>query len=184
MIRSSQRQDLHTEGYGPPGCPDELWGPPPPQLRQDLYGRDFLYYVHGSDRSGDGADTAGTWTVESGQVKKFSELRRFRDIRTATGDMADEIHVIVTLAGRDETIRGPLVLHYKRLGKRWRLSSVEPRDGDRRHAFTFERIRNSDGAVIAEMSPAPPRPDPTPFTPRPEPWIKPLGVDSAVIQAE
>lgn len=159
-----------------PSAPDQLWGPPPKQVRGDLDGRDFIYFVHG--------DTAGTWSVQNSQVEAFGELRRFRDIKSATGDKADEIHVMVTLAGRDETIRGPLVLQYKRLGKGWRLSSVTPRDGDRRHDFTFERIRNSDGKVIAEMSQAPPRPDPTPFTPRPKPRTKFLGEGKTAIQAE
>jgi len=128
-------------------------GPSIEQMRQDLMGRDVLYYYNSRARRSYGEINAGMWSVGEGELEDFVVVRRFPNLKRSYGERTDEVHALVTLEGTDERIRGVLVYQYIKLDTTWKLLQLGARDGDRRHDFSFERIRKSDGKVVSRMSP-------------------------------
>ena len=116
-------------------------------------GRDVLYFIDGKARRSADGITAGIWTVGEGELKDFTIVRRFPNIKRSYGERTDEVHALVTLEGTDQRIRGVLVFQYIRLDPIWKLLLMGPRDGDEHHDFSFERIRTSDGTVLTRMTP-------------------------------
>jgi hypothetical protein len=126
------------------------------RLRHDLVGRDVLYYANTRGRrTRDGAEV-GIWTVSEGEIKDFVIVRRFPNIKRIYGERTDEVHTLVTLEGTEQRIRGLVVFQYikEESPQGWKLYLMGPRDGDINHDFSFERIRLTDGKVIARMAPA------------------------------
>lgn len=132
----------------------------------DLVGRSFLYFVGGTSRNTHDDRMVGVWTVGEGELEDFVILQRFPRLKRTYGDRTDEIHALVTLAGGDQRIRGALAFQYVKQEKGWDLYLLGPRDGDRYHDFSFERIRTTDGKVTAAMAPANPPAGPWRFAPK------------------
>jgi hypothetical protein len=141
-------------------------GPQAAQIEHDLIGREVFYFYNRSARSSPDGNEAGIWKVAEGEIKDFEIVRRFPNLRKSYGDRTDEVHALVTLAGTEQKIRGVLAFQYILDEKGWYLLKMGPRDGDQHHDFSFERIRLSDGKVIAPMSPANPPTGPWRFPPR------------------
>ncbi|MGH7497719.1 MAG: hypothetical protein ACREL3_02585 [Gemmatimonadales bacterium] len=142
-------------------------GPPTAQIKSDLVGRAFIYFISGNDPNWHHDRMVGIWTVGEGELQEFEILRRFPNLKRTYGERTDEIHAMVTLTGAGQKIRGVLVFQYAKGEKGWDLYLLGPRDGDRHHDFSFERIQTSDGKVIAAMAPANPPIGPWRFAPTP-----------------
>jgi hypothetical protein len=131
-------------------------GPAEARVRHDLIGRVVLYYADTRARRRPEGIDVGIWKVEAEDIKDFTIVRRFPNIKRLYGERADEVHALVTLEGTDQRVRGVLVFQYLKedAPQGWKLYLMGPRDGDMDHDFSFERVRISDGKVITRMSPA------------------------------
>jgi hypothetical protein len=146
---------------------DDPSGPQADQIGCDLIGRNFTYFLRGSDPKSNVGYMIGVWNIEPGGVENVRIVGRYPNLKSNFGDVVYEVQALVTLAGRDETIRGVMAFQYQKRDRGWKLWAMGPRDGDEHHDFSFERTRHSDGKRTVELTPANPPAGPWRFAPKP-----------------